>query len=79
MEVVHLLKIHLVKYLPNKTKDGNLNKFNKIRRINESNTLTKHILCDYKCKFYRKKRIFKQKRNTSECQREWEIPVKKRT
>lgn len=32
--------------LPNKTKDGNVNKLNKIRRINESNTLTKHILCD---------------------------------
>ena len=36
----------------NKTEDVvNLNIFNMITGINESKTLTKHILCDCKCKF----------------------------
>ena len=38
-------------YVPNKTEDLNLNVFNMITRINESNTLTKHMSCECKCKF----------------------------
>ena len=36
---------------PNRTKDANLIAFNQITRTKESKILTKHILCDYKCKF----------------------------
>ena len=32
-------------FVPNKTKDVNLNNFNLITRINESQTLTKHESC----------------------------------
>ena len=38
-------------YVPNKTEDLNLSMFNRIRDINESKTLTKHISCECKCKF----------------------------
>ena len=38
-------------YPPNRTKDVNLSVFNRITRINESKTLTKHISCKYKCEF----------------------------
>ena len=37
--------------LPNETEDLNLNVFNMITGINESKTLRKYILCEYKCKF----------------------------
>ena len=37
--------------IPNKTEDLNLNVFNMITGINESKTLTKHILCECKCRF----------------------------
>ena len=37
--------------LPNETEDLNLNVFNMITEINESKTLRKYILCEYKCKF----------------------------
>ena len=37
--------------IPNKTKDLNLSVFNMITGINESKTLTKHISCEYKCRF----------------------------
>ena len=33
------------------TEDLNLSIFNMITGINESKTLTKHISCEYKCKF----------------------------
>ena len=36
--------------VPNNTKDLNLNVFNMITGINESETLKKHILCKCKCK-----------------------------
>ena len=36
--------------IPNKTQDLNLSMFNIITGRNESKTLTKHILCDCKCK-----------------------------
>ena len=37
--------------IPNKTDDLNLSIFNIITGINESKTLTKHILCECKCRF----------------------------
>ena len=36
---------------PNKTEDLNLSVFKMITGINKSKTLTKHISCEYKCKF----------------------------
>ena len=41
--------------IPNKTDKVNLYILNIITRINESITLTKHILCNCKCKFDRSK------------------------
>ena len=41
--------------VPNKTKDLNLSVFNMIAGINELKTLTKHISCEYKCRFDRRK------------------------
>ena len=43
--------IYLIKCVPNKTEDLNLSVFNMITGISESKTLTKHILCNCKCKF----------------------------
>ena len=37
--------------VPDKTEDLNLNVFNIITGINESNILTKHVSCKWKCKF----------------------------
>ena len=37
--------------VPYKTEDLNLSMFNMIKGINEWKTLTKHISCEYKCKF----------------------------
>ena len=37
--------------IPNKTEDSHISVFNMITRINESKTLTKHILCKCKCIF----------------------------
>ena len=42
-------------FVPNKTGDLNLSVFNMIRGINESKALTKHISCDCKCRFDRRK------------------------
>ena len=41
--------------VPNKTEDLDLSVFNIITGINESKTLTRHISCEYNCKFYWKK------------------------
>ena len=49
--------------VPNKTEDLNLSVFNMITRINESKTLTKHISCEYICKFDDKKCNSNQKWN----------------
>ena len=38
-----------------KTENLNLKVFNMIKGINEAKTLTKHISCEFKCKFDRKK------------------------
>ena len=40
----------------NKTENVNLNVYIMITRIEESKTLTKHMLCDCKCKFDDKKK-----------------------
>ena len=37
--------------VPSETKDVNVEVFNMIRKVNEANTLVKHISCDCKCKF----------------------------
>ena len=37
--------------VPNKAEDLNLSIFNMITGINESKTLTKHISCEYECRF----------------------------
>ena len=37
--------------VPNKTEDLNFNVLNMITGINESKTLTKHVLCVCKCRF----------------------------
>ena len=50
-------------YVPNETEDLNLNVFNMITGINDSQTLTKHISCQYKCKFDDKKCNLNQKWN----------------
>ena len=47
--------------VPNKTEDLNLNVFNVITGINYLKTLTKHIPCKCKCKFYDRKCNLNQK------------------
>ena len=42
-------------WIPNKTEDLNLSVFNMITGINESKTLIKHLSCECKCRFDRKK------------------------
>ena len=44
-------------FIPNKTEDLNTSVFNMITGLNESKTLTKHVSCECKCKFYGKKVI----------------------
>ena len=41
--------------VPNKTEDLNLSVFNITTGITESKTLTKHILCECKCRFDERK------------------------
>ena len=38
-------------WFPKKSKDINIKVFNMITNKNEAKTMTKHILCDCKCKF----------------------------
>ena len=54
--------------VPNKTQDLNPSVFNMITGINESKTLTKHILCQCKCKFGGRKCNSSQKWNNNKCQ-----------
>ena len=42
-------------FVSNKTEDLNLSVFNMITGTNESETLTKHISCEWKCKFDERK------------------------
>ena len=48
-------------YVPTKTENLHLIVFNMITKINESKTLTKHISCEYKCKFDGRKCNLNQK------------------
>ena len=54
--------------VPNKAEDLNLSLFNMITGINESKTLTKHISCEYKCKFDGTKCNSNQWWNNDKCQ-----------
>ena len=54
--------------VPNKTEDLNLSVFNMITEIKESKTFTKHISCESKCKFYRRKCNLDQCWNNNKCQ-----------
>ena len=56
--------------VPNKTEDLNLSVFNMITGINESKTLTKHISCECKCRFDRRKCNSDQWWNNDKCRRE---------
>ena len=51
LEVVLLLMTYLMKYVFKIKQDLNLPIFNIITGINELKTLTKHISCEFKCKF----------------------------
>ena len=52
---------------PNKTEDLNLSVFNMIMGINESKTLTRHISCECKCKFDKRKRNSNQWWSNDKC------------
>ena len=54
--------------VPNKTEDLNLSLFNMIKEMNESKTVTKHILCKHECKFDIIKSNSNQKWNNDKCQ-----------
>ena len=53
--------------VPNKTEDLNLSLFSISTGINESKTLTKHISCECKCKFDRRKCNSNQWWNSNNC------------
>ena len=53
--------------VPNKTEDLNLNVFNMITGINELKTLTKHISCEFKCRFDGRKCNSDQWWNNDKC------------
>ena len=53
--------------VPNKIEEVNLNVFNKITKINESKTLTKHISCECQYKFDGRKFNSNQKRYNNKC------------
>ena len=49
-----------------------------IKGINESKTLTKHMSCEYKCKFHDRKYNLNQKWNNNKCQHDCKNPKKHR-
>ena len=53
--------------VPNKTENLNLNVFNMITGINQSKTLTEHILCERQCKFDRRNCNSDQWWNNDKC------------
>ena len=53
--------------VPKKIEVLDLSLLNIITKVHESNTLTKHILCEYKCKFDGKKFNSDQWRNNKKC------------
>ena len=56
--------------ITSKTEGLNLSVFNMITRINESETLTKHISCECKCKFDGRKCNSNQWQNNNKCRYE---------
>ena len=54
-------------FVPNKTEDLHLSALNMITVINELKTFTKHISCEYKCKFDGRKCDLDQWWNNSKC------------
>ena len=58
--------------IPNKTENSNLSVFNMITGINESQTLTKCLSCEWLCRFYRKKCNSYQSWNSDKCSCECE-------
>ena len=60
-------------FIPNKTEDLNLSVFNIMTDINESKTLTKHILCECKCNLDRTKCNSNQWWNNDKCRCECKI------
>ena len=60
-------------YLSNETGDVNLNVFNMITKILVSKSLTKHTLCNYKCKCDGRKCNSNQKSNKELCRCESKI------
>ena len=50
-------------FVPNKTEHLNLSVFNIVTEINQSKTSTKHISCNYECKFDGRKCKLNQKWN----------------
>ena len=59
--------IYLIKYVFQIKQDLNLSVFNMITGINESKTLTWHISCECKCRFYGKKCNSNQWWNNDKC------------
>ena len=53
--------------VPNKTEDLNLTVFSIMKGINESKKLTKHISCESKCRFDRRKSNLNQLWNNGKC------------
>ena len=70
---LNLIEVLEVDYLSNKvcvtnkTEDLNLSAFNMITGITELKTLTKHILCECKCKFNGRKCNSDQYGNNKKC------------
>ena len=62
--------------VPNNTENGNTNVLNMITRINELKTLTKHILCKFKCKVDGRKCNSEQEWNINKCRCEYKNPRK---
>ena len=54
-------------YVPNKTEDLNLSVLNVITGINESETLTRHLSCECKCRFEGRKSNSDQWWNNNKC------------
>ena len=63
-----LLMTFLLKYEFPANQKTNVKVCNMITKINEAETLIKHVSCDYKCKFNSAACNSEQKLNNDECQ-----------
>ena len=57
-------------YIPKEVKDINVKALNMVTNKNETKTITKHVLCVFKCKFNGTICNSNQKCNNKTCQRE---------